>query len=114
MLKCKIRGLVWLTLLLFIALYVQAQSYTVVGGDGTPLLAKEESSEKLKVFLVHRMNNVAISYTSSSSNHKWFRYKTRALDAEPVVCEQYGNTSTIRNVEEGYGYFVQETDNPIL
>ena len=73
MLKCKIRGLVWLIFLLSITLYVQAQNYTVVGGDGTPLLAKEESSEKLKVYLVYRMNNVAISYTSSSSNHKWFR-----------------------------------------
>ena len=43
-------------------------------------------------------------------NHKWYRYKSRALEAESVPCEQNGNTSTIRNVEEGYGYFVQESD----
>lgn len=110
MLKRKIRGFVWFFFLLFATLTVQAQSYTVVGGEGTPLMAKEETSEKLKVYLTYGMSNVAISYTSSSANHKWYRYKTKALEAEPISCEQNGNTSTIRNVEEGYGYFVQETD----
>jgi len=111
MLKTKIRKLEGLFFLLFFVFTVQAQKYTVYGGQGEPLMAKEENSEKLEVYLVYGMNNVAISYTSSTStNHKWFRYKNKALEAEAISCEQNGNTSTIRNIEEGYGYFVQETD----
>lgn len=110
MLKTKIRKLERLLLLLFISFAVHAQKYTVVGGQGIPLMAKEESREKLEVYLVYGMNNVAINYTSTSSKHKWFRYKNKALEAEPISCEQNGNTSTIRNIEEGYGYFVQESD----
>ena len=76
MLKTKIRKLERLLLLLFISFAVHAQKYTVVGGQGIPLMAKEESREKLEVYLVYGMNNVAINYTSTSSKHKWFRYKT--------------------------------------
>ena len=47
-------------------------------------------------------------YTSSSSSHQWYRYKTKRLEAEKVASTQNGTTSTIRNVEEGYGYFVEE------
>lgn len=110
MLRTKIRKLGGLICFLFAVLAVQAQQYMVTGGQGTPLMAKDETSEKLEVYLLYGMGNAAISYTSSSTNHKWYRYKSRALEAEPVPCEQNGNTSTIRNVEEGYGYFVQESD----
>ena len=110
MLRTKIRKLGGLICFLFAVLAVQAQQYMVTGGQGTPLMAKDETGEKLEVYLLYGMGNAAISYTSSSTNHKWYRYKSRALEAESVPCEQNGNTSTIRNVEEGYGYFVQESD----
>lgn len=94
----------------FALLAVQAQQYTVTGGSGTPLMAKEETAEKLEVFLLNGMANITISYTSSTRNHHWFRYRTSALEAEPIAAEQHGNTSTIRNAEADYGYFVAESD----
>ncbi len=93
-----------------ICVSMRAQQYTVAGGQGTPLLAKNETSEKLEVYLLNGMERATISYTSSSSNHQWFKYKGKALEAEPIPCEQSGNTSTIRNPEEGCGYFVRESD----
>lgn len=105
--KKKLEGVVMLLLFVFVA---QAQQYTVTGGDGSPLMAKEETAEKLEVYLLNGMANATISYTSSSTNHQWFRYQTNALQTEPVASEQHGNTSTVRNVESGYGYFVAESD----
>ena len=49
-----------------------------------------------------------ISYTSSSTNHQWYRYKQKALDREPVPCEQNGETSVVRNIEEDAGYYVED------
>ena len=97
-------------LLWLVSFAVQAQQYTVTGGNGTPLMAKEETAEKLEVYLLNGMANATISYTSSSTTHRWYRYQTNALQAEPVTAVQNGNTSTIRDVEAGYGYFVAESD----
>lgn len=94
---------------LLIMLTSQAQQYTVTGGRGTPLLAKND--KPLQVYLVYGMDNLTISYTSSSSNHQWFRYKTKALEREPVVSEQNGTTSVIRNIAADYGYYVEEPGN---
>lgn len=110
MLKTIIRRVGGWLCFLFIALAVQAQQYTVTGGQGTPLLAKDDTRNDLKVYLTDGMSNVSISYTSPSARHQWYRYKEKALAPEPVASEQNGNTSIIRNVEEGYGYFVDETD----
>ena len=110
MLRVKVRTFIGLFIILFCVLSIQAQTYTVTGGEGSPLMAKEVSNEKLKVYLVYGMNNVTISYTSSLAKHSWYRYRTKALEAEAVACEQNGNTSIVRNVEPGYGYFVQESD----
>ena len=42
-----------------------------------------DSAERLEVYLVYGMDNVTISYTSSSSSsHQWYRYKTKRLEAE--------------------------------
>lgn len=90
---------------LFVMMTIHAQ-YTVSGGQGTPLLAITE--KPLQVYLVNGMENVSISYTSTSSSHQWYRYKTKALEREPVTCEQNGTTSVIRNIEDGYGYYVEE------
>jgi gliding motility-associated-like protein len=57
------------------------------------------------------MENVTISYTSSSSAHRWYRYRNRALENESVTSTLQGATSTISNLSEGYGYFVMEGDS---
>lgn len=98
---------------LFLILTVQAQKYTVTGGRATPLLAtiddNQTKNEGLEVYLVYGMENVQISYTSSSTSHQWYRYKNRKLEAEQVPSVQNGTTSVVSNIEEGYGYFVAET-----
>ena len=95
---------------LFMIVAVHAQ-YAVTGGQGTPYL-KDDNNYKVHVYLVDGMSNVTISYTASSSfKHQWYKYKVKALESEPVACEQNGTTSVIRNVEDGYGYFV---DDPAL
>ena len=110
MIRKQIRKIEGVLLLWLVSFAVQAQQYTVTGGNGTPLMAKEETAEKLEVYLLNGMANATISYTSSSTNHRWYRYQTNALQAEPVTAVQNGNTSTIRDVEAGYGYFVAESD----
>lgn len=86
---------------------VHAQ-YTVTGGSGIPLLAASETAQKLEVYLVYGMSNIEIRFTSSSTAHRWYRYKASISDKEPVASVQNGSTSVIRNIEEGYGYFVEE------
>lgn len=98
---------------LFLILTVQAQKYTVTGGQATPLLAttndNQTKNERLEVYLVYGMENVQISYTSSSTSHQWYRFKNRKLEAEQIPSVQNGTTSVVSNLEEGYGYFVAET-----
>ena len=55
MLRTKIRKLGGLICFLFAVLAVQAQQYMVTGGQGTPLMAKDETSEKLEVYLLYGM-----------------------------------------------------------
>lgn len=98
----------WVGLLWMACMPLFAQQYVVQGGQGEPMLAKEETSYKLNVYVVNGVENVTISYTSSSSSHQWKRYTTRALDAVDIPCRQNGTTSTITNVEDGCGYFVYE------
>lgn len=98
-----------LCLLLPAALPVKAQ-YAVTGGDGTPLLAAD--GNRLQVYLVYGMADVRIQYTSSSTAHHWYRYKTNPLnDSEPVPSTQEGTSSFITGIEEGYGYYVAEVEN---
>ena len=86
-----------------------AQQYVVRGGTGEPMLAADETAYKMKVYVVNGVENVTISYTSSSSQHQWYRYKTSRLgDSEPVESTQNGTTSTLSHVEDGYGYYVDE------
>lgn len=98
-------------LLFLILLSVTAfAQYAVTGGRGTPLLAGDDTKNRIQVYMVYGMDNVEIRYTSSSTSHSWFRYKTNANSAEPVASRQEGTTSVVSNVEEGYGYFVKETE----
>jgi len=94
----------WMTLPVF-------AQYTVTGGAKEPLLVVDNRIAKFQVYLVYGMENVTISYTSSSSSHKWYRYKTKALENEPVTSTIQGSASAIRNLTEGYGYFVLEGDS---
>ncbi|MDR0574327.1 MAG: gliding motility-associated C-terminal domain-containing protein [Tannerella sp.] len=89
-----------------------ARQYGVTGGGHTPLLAENNTGGRIQVYLVYGMENVQISYTSSSTSHQWYRYKTRALDDSEIVSStQTGTTSYVTNVEEGYGYYVKENEN---
>ena len=86
-------------------LAAHAGEYTVTGGQGTPLLVDDDKSQnknqRLEVYLVYGMDNVQISYTSSSTSHQWYRYKTKRLEAEKIASVQNGTTSVVSNVEEG-------------
>jgi len=97
----------WLCFLVM-ALSSYAQ-YAVTGGNGTPMLA--ETDKDVQIWLVNGMQNVEISYTSATAGtHKWYRYRTKANEAEPFNNSiQNGSTSVIQNLEEGWGYFVEET-----
>lgn len=108
----KYRKPVVLVCFLCLTLVCFAQ-YTVRGGQGTPLRVVEDKGNRIEVWLVYGMENVEISYTSTSTNHKWYRYQTRILENEPIAnSEQQGSTSIIRNVQEGYGYFVEQESVP--
>ena len=90
-----------------------AQTYSVTGGGANvPLLAENNTANRIQVYLVYGMEGVQLRYSSSSTSHQWYRYRTRALDdSEPVVSTQNGTTSFVANPEEGFGYYVRETGN---
>lgn len=92
-------------------LAAHAGEYTVTGGQGTPLLALDDTKNRLQVYLVYGMENVEIRYTPQSSSYQWYRFKGKALDGETMFSEQENTVSVLRNVEEGYGYYVKENDN---
>lgn len=96
------------TIGLLLAVLTAFAQYTVTGGNGTPLLAEDNSQNDIQVYLVYGMDQVSISYTSSSNSHTWYRYTKSKLDAVEIPSTQNGMTSTVTNIEEGYGYFVEE------
>lgn len=106
MLRNNFRRLGKILCFLLIILSAHAQ-YTVTGGSGTPFLY-DDLPERLQVYLTYGMKDVTISYRSQSSSHQWFRYKSKAIEAEKIGAEQQGTVSVVRNPEEGYGYFVEE------
>lgn len=102
---------------LLLILAAHAQKYTVTGGRGTPYLAFDNkqgnTSSRFEVYLVYGMDNVEIRYTPTSSTYQWYRYKNKAGvggDAEKIPSVNEGNTTVIRNIEEGYGYYILEDD----
>jgi gliding motility-associated-like protein len=99
---------------IFLFTNVGHAQYTVTGGAGTPGVFVENTLEKFQLYLVYGMNNVEIRYSSGSAphQHQWYRYRTDPLnDSEPVPSTQEGNSSVVRTVEEGYGYYVREHEN---
>ncbi|MEG1748683.1 MAG: gliding motility-associated C-terminal domain-containing protein [Tannerellaceae bacterium] len=106
MLRKEFRRLGEIACMLLLALTVCAQ-YTVKGGSGTPLLATTDKD--VQVYLVNGTNDVSISYTAKGNGSlQWYRYKTKALEAEKLSGTQSGNVTTLQNIQEGYGYFVTE------
>jgi len=108
--KIKIGGLLAFAMVVCSAL---AQTYSVTGGSANvPLLAENNTANRIQVYLVYGMEGVQLRYTSSSTSHQWYRYRTRALDdSEPVVSTQNGTTSSVVSPQEGYGYYVKETES---
>ena len=93
-----------LTLLSLLSISSFAQ-YAVRGGSGIPY--KETPINKMEVFFLNGMSGAQITYTSSDAEtHQWYRYSIKANEAEPIECVQSGNSSTITDVLDGYGYFV--------
>lgn len=116
MLRKDYKRLGILFVFLFITWVGWAQ-YTVRGGSGEPMMAEENTPYRLQVYVVNGMNDVEISYTSSTAGdtHQWYRYKTTTSQKEKVASTQDSpTTSTVRNIEEGYGYYVEEPGGPIL
>lgn len=87
--------------------------YRVTGGEGTPIMAYEDKSDsQLDIYLLNGMSNAEISFTSTNDvTHQWYKYKDRAANAVAIPSQQFGRTSTIIDVEEGYGYFVSNAVN---
>lgn len=94
---------------LVFASYNSYAQYTVTGGTGAPLLALSDSRNDIDIYLVYGTDGVRINYASASDSHQWFRYKTKALEAEPVTAQQSGTASVLAGIEDGYGYFVKST-----
>lgn len=92
MLKKELRKILLSLSFVFVAAVSCAQ-YVVTGGSGSPMKATQssgDSAERLEVYLVYGMDNVTISYTSSSSSsHQWYRYKTKRLEAEKVASTKW-------------------------
>ncbi len=96
---------------LFFSFTSAFSQYSVRGGTGTPYKAAPVS--KLDVYLLDGMQGAQISYTSSDQEkHQWYRYTTKANEAVPIESEQIGNTSTVTNIQDGYGYFVGSNLSP--
>ena len=109
--KQRIFKFIWLMACwLWISVPVFAQ-YTVNGGAKEPLLVVDHRIAKFQVYLVDGMEDVTISFTSSSSSHKWYRYNNKAIENQPVISTLQGTTSIVSNLTEGYGYFVMEGDS---
>ena len=102
---------IWLVICMLSTSVPVFAQYTVSGGAKEPLLAVDNRIAKFQVYLVYGMENVTISYTSSSSSHKWYRYNNKALENQPVIATLQSATSVVSNPTEGYGYFVMEGDS---
>lgn len=97
-------------LIVFFCLFSLASfgQYKVFGGSKDPYLAVDESITQ--VYLLNGLSGARISFTSEESyTHKWYKYNKYANQSEPVDCVQFGNTSTITDISDGYGYYVGET-----
>jgi gliding motility-associated-like protein len=105
-----------LVLIFFVLLsFPMLAQYVVSGGEGTPLRAVNDTYNRMEVYLLNGLSNAEISFTSSNEvTHQWYKYEKQYSDTIPISCSQTGRTSTIRDVSDGWGYFVKiaETSSP--
>lgn len=100
-------------LLFFLPIPAYCQ-YRVIGGDGSPYQASIEVP-LMEVWILNGLTGAEISFTSGNSgaSHKWYKYKKSTAEIYPVaISEYYSNTSVIRDIEDGYGYFVGTERGP--
>ncbi|MDR0994700.1 MAG: gliding motility-associated C-terminal domain-containing protein [Tannerella sp.] len=85
--------------------------WTVSGGNGKPLLALDDTPDRLQVWLVNGLQGVRLQYEGAGTAGQWRRYSQKALDAVPVTgVVQEGAYSVLNQVQEGCAYFVGEPD----
>ena len=97
----------------FLALPVYAD-YDVRGGSGGVYEAVNDAQNLIKVYLFNGLSGAEIAYTSDAggASHQWFRYSTSTRETTPVASEVSGNTSFVRNMEDGFGYYVGTAAGP--
>lgn len=82
--------------------------YSVTGGLGTPFVAADDTKNDLQVYMVYGTENVEIRSLTAPAGARWYRYRRRALEAEPIPSREEGGASVVTDVEDGCGYFVEE------
>jgi len=79
--------------------------YIVEGGSSAPLLAVNENLTL--VYFLNGLSGAKITYTFTDNvTHKWYKYK-EGTATQKLISEHTGTTSTITNIEDGYGYYVE-------
>jgi len=102
------RSLLFLILLSLFSPLAAQSPYTVSGGSGIPLMAINNTQNRLQVYLLNGLSGARISFPSSDPNIQWYRYDKNhnANNATPIPSAQDGNSSYITDIQDGYGYFV--------
>ncbi|MCL2650875.1 MAG: gliding motility-associated C-terminal domain-containing protein [Candidatus Azobacteroides sp.] len=78
----------------------------VVTGD----IVLTKNDNFTKVYLLNGLNGAEISYTSPNAiKHQWYKYRENTGNRIPVSCIQTGNTSVIKDLEDGWGYYVENS-----
>ncbi len=81
--------------------------YMVKGGEGAPLLAKNDTDNRIQVYFLNGLSGAEISFTSSTSTpQQWYKYTDKVSNADTIPSQQSGNFSSITDVSDGTGYFV--------
>lgn len=88
--------------------------YTVRGGQGNPYQALKNDSEAIEVYVLNGLAGAEISYAFSGGEApEWYRYRVTAGESEPVASEVIGTQSTVRQIEDGYGYYIGTQFGPV-
>ncbi len=93
------------------SVFSQSLSFT-----GNTLKVIEETPEKStgleKIYVLHTVQGVSVSYTSSSGNRiNWLQYgNLGGGHAEEAASTQSGNTSTLAQLEGDKGYIIEDGD----
>jgi len=97
----------------FLALSIPAfAQYTVSNGSSTMTDYSVAPSTGIeKVYLLNGLFQATIEYTSQASSIRFYKYRSRQSEAIEIPASDidlFGNTYTIRNLEDMYGYFAAE------